>query len=264
MNSVFFDMPSHKAYFISDLHLGARYLDRFHERVVVEFLDKVVAKDAESLYLVGDVLDYWYEYRTVVPRGYVRFFGTLARLADSGVKIIWLTGNHDIWLFDYLRDEIGLTVVDGEVVTEIYGKRFYIAHGDAVGRLKPSFRFMRSLFRNKFCQKLYSAIHPRWTIPFAHAWSSHSRLNDTFAMEKVAPEEDSYVIFARDYNKIHCLEPVKYFIFGHRHEIFDYKDEKKSDAEIIILGDWISKFSYGTFDGEVFKIDCFYSKLSQK
>lgn len=250
---------SGKAYFISDLHLGAAYLDKSHERRVVDFLDSIRG-DAAELYMVGDVLDYWYEYRTVVPRGYVRFFGALARLSDAGVKITWLTGNHDIWLFDYLRDEIGLTVVDGELVTDILGARFYMAHGDAVGKLKPAFRMMRSLFRNRFCQKLYSAIHPRWTIPFAHAWSSHSRKNGGYAPEVSRGGDDPFVVFAREYNAANSLEPVQYFIFGHRHEILEFDDSNISGSEVIILGDWISKYSYGVFDGNSFKVDVFAAK----
>ncbi len=245
-----------KAYFISDLHLGARYLDSSHERRVVEFLDSI-ADDAQSLFLVGDILDYWYEYRTVVPRGHVRFFGALARLADAGVKIVWLIGNHDIWLFDYLEKEIGLTVVDGEIVTDILGSRFYIAHGDAVRKLKPSFRFIRAMFRNRLCQKLYAAIHPRWTIPFAHAWSSHSRMTGNGDETPSSPGDDQFVLFAKEYNRIHPDKPVGYFIFGHRHIVFDYCDNKNFNSRTIILGDWITNFSYGSFDGEKFTISRF-------
>ena len=164
------------AYFISDLHLGASYIPDpvAHESRITKFLDSITG-DAAELYLLGDILDYWYEYRTVVPRGYTRFFGTLCRMADSGVRITWFIGNHDIWLFDYLKEEIGMKVVDGFEIKEILGKRFFLSHGDGVGRLPASFRFLRATFRNKVCQKLYAAIHPRWTIPFAHRWSNHSR-----------------------------------------------------------------------------------------
>ena len=125
-----------RTYFISDIHLGALYIKnrRSHERRIVAWLD-TIADDADELYLVGDILDYWYEYRTVVPRGYVRFFGALARLADKGVRITWLIGNHDIWLFDYLRHEIGINIIDGAIRADIGGHSFFISHGDALGRL---------------------------------------------------------------------------------------------------------------------------------
>ena len=127
-----------KVLFLSDLHLGANYIanSRAHENRVVDFL-RHEGSDADHIYLLGDVLDYWYEYRTVVPRGFVRFFGELARLADSGVKITWMTGNHDIWLFDYLRDEIGMEVIDAPfIIREIGGQRFLLAHGDRIGRIQ--------------------------------------------------------------------------------------------------------------------------------
>lgn len=161
-----------KAYFLSDLHLGAPYFtdSKEAEKRVVSFLDEI-KDDAEVIYLLGDILDYWYEYRYVVPRGFVRFFGKLAELADKGIRIVWFIGNHDIWIFDYLPSELGIEVVDGSLVEEIDGKIFFMTHGDGIGRLKPSFRFLRGLFRNKACQKAFSAIHPRWTVPFAYSLS---------------------------------------------------------------------------------------------
>ena len=240
-------------YFISDLHLGAKYLvpERDFELRVVRFLHSIKEK-ADALYLLGDILDYWFEYKTVVPRGYIRFFGALAELADSGVKITWIIGNHDIWLFDYLKNEIGMNVVDGAIVTEIYNKRFYLAHGDALGSLKPGFKFIRAIFRNHICQRLYSCIPPNWTIPFAHAWSSHSRENGLKYEVKDA-ETDKFVQFAYEYNNSGSKK-VDYFIFGHRHIVFDYHPVKMPDVTVAILGDWIKHFTYGVFDGNSFEI----------
>ena len=243
-------------YFLSDLHLGAAYITdpRAHERKVVDFLRSIKDK-ASAVYLLGDVLDYWYEYRTVVPRGYIRFFGVLSELVDAGVKITWLTGNHDIWLFDYLRDEIGINVVDGEVITVIDGKRFYLAHGDAVGELPTGFRIMRSLFRNKFCQTLFSAIHPRWTVPFAHRWSSHSRTTGG-SEPPFNPMEDSFVRFAEEYNRENPGQKIDCFMFGHRHIVVDEYIENAS-ARLIILGDWITHFTYARCsNGEIFMEMC--------
>ena len=150
-----------KTYFISDIHLGASYIEnpREHEQHVVAFL-RSIAVDAKRLFLLGDILDYWWEYRTVVPRGFTRFFGALAELADAGVEIVWFKGNHDIWIFDYLPNEIGLTVHDGVMVTELEGKRFLLEHGDGVGELPWTFKRLRGLFRCRFAQKLFAAIHP--------------------------------------------------------------------------------------------------------
>ena len=164
-----------RTYFLSDVHLGASYIAdrRGHEKRLVAFLDSI-SHDASNLFLLGDILDYWFEYKTVVPRGYVRFFGALARLADCGVRVVWFIGNHDIWLFDYLRDEIGIEIVDtnqGGIPQIIDGVHFFIGHGDTFGRQPRSYMFLRGIFHNRFLQRLYSGIHPRWTIPFAHGWS---------------------------------------------------------------------------------------------
>lgn len=236
-------------YFISDLHLGATYLKNPHdyERKVVKWLHSI-KDDAKSLYLMGDILDYWYEYRNVVPRGYVRFLGALAELADSGVEVTWFIGNHDIWIFDYLPNEIGVKVVDGYQVKDIDGKRFFLSHGDGLGELNLGFKIIRSVFRNKFCQWLFSAIHPRWTVPFAHRWSSHSR---NYSDEKPVFEgegKEPFISFARDYMQENGH--IDYFVLGHRHILLDY--ELKKDSHLIVLGDWIHHFSYGKYDGNVF------------
>lgn len=235
-------------YFISDLHLGATYMPeaRAKERLIVKFLESIKS-DASHLYLMGDILDYWFEYKTVVPRGYIRFFGALASLADAGVKITWFIGNHDIWLFDYLSSEIGIEIVDGSQIRQINGKNFFLSHGDGVGDLPRGFRIIRSVFRNKICQKLYSAIHPRWTIPFAHRWSSYSRTKEK-AVIPFLGEDEPLLKFAR---KTLSSDPeINFFIFGHRHLMID---RPLSDScRFIILGDWLTNFSYGTFDGENF------------
>lgn len=239
-----------RAYFLSDLHLGAPYFpdSRKSEKRVVNFLDSIKDK-ADVVYLLGDILDYWYEYRTVVPRGFVRFFGKLAELTDSGVRVVWFIGNHDIWIFDYLPSELGVEVVDGALTEHIDGKTFYMTHGDGVGKLKPSFKLMRNLFRNKFAQKLYSGIHPRWTIPFAYSWSRHSRKTggsgyDTTTMVDLLRH------FSVDYLREH--PEINYFVYGHLHVVEDLK--LNDSSRMIILGDWISNFSYGIWDGKEFVI----------
>lgn len=233
-------------YFISDLHLGATYLKNplDYERRVVSWL-KSIKNDAKSLYLMGDILDYWYEYRTVVPRGFTRFFGTIAELADLGVEITWFIGNHDIWIFDYLPQELGIRIVDGSEIVEIEGKRFFLAHGDGIGKLSAGFKLIRSLFRNRFCQWLFAAIHPRWTIPFAHRWSSHSRNYSDEAPQSNEELKEILIPFCQDYLK---EDPtINYFVMGHLHVMLNYQLQPQS--QLIILGDWIHHFSYAKFDG---------------
>ncbi len=238
-------MSRANTYFLSDFHLGARYFEepRETERRVVDFLDSIKG-DAKEVYLLGDILDYWFEYRYVVPRGFTRFFGKIAELTDLGVKVYWFIGNHDIWIFDYLPNELGVEVIDGEVTKEIDGKVFFLAHGDGVGKQPRSFRMLRSLFRNRLCQKLYSAIHPRWTIPFALSWSNSSRKGDDEYPEYKGEENEFLEIFANDYLKSH---KVDYFVFGHRHIMLDKK--LQGGATLVVLGDWLHYCSYAVWDG---------------
>ena len=249
-----------KVLFLSDLHLGADYISdhRAHELSACRFLSEK-GKDADHIFLLGDVLDYWFEYREVVPKGFIRFFGTLAQLADSGVKITWLTGNHDIWLFGYLRDELGVDIVDRPYYrTEIGGKSFILAHGDRVGRPDFSFRLISSLFRNAVCQKLFSAVHPRWTVPFAHKWSRSSR----YSHELTEPHRHAVVekIITDAEILITNTGLCDYLIMGHHH--FEI-DERIADRQcrLIVLGDWINKFSYAEFDGDTVTLNRYYTGI---
>ena len=230
-------------YFLADLHLGANYIDdhRAHERRVVDFLDSI-KQSARTLFLMGDVIDYWFEYKTVAPRGYLRFFGKLTELADAGVEIVWFLGNHDIWLFDYLKNEIGMEVVDGFQVREIDGKKFFLSHGDGVGKIRPGFKFIRSIFRNRICQKLLASVHPRWTVGFAHAWSAHSR--GTGSPAHFRGENEPQIIFAREYLQEH--PEIDFFIFGHRHIARDYPLD--DSTRLLMLGDCFQQFTYAVFD----------------
>ncbi|MDE6049521.1 MAG: UDP-2,3-diacylglucosamine diphosphatase [Paramuribaculum sp.] len=247
-----------KSYFISDIHLGARCISdpKAHECTIVRWLESIES-DALNLYLLGDILDYWYEYREVVPRGFVRFFGALARLADRGVNIVWFKGNHDIWIFDYIPTEIGVTVVDGAFDTVIDGKRFFMEHGDGVGETRASYRRMRAIFRNRTCQKIFSAIHPRWTVPFAHKWSSHSRATTTDTLINL-PDDHKLVTFAKNYEQTH--PHVDYFVFGHLH--IPVKREILPNSQLIVLGDAFTNMTYGYFDGKDFFIDKIEAKIA--
>lgn len=232
-------------YFLSDLHLGAPYFpdSREAEKRVVSFLDSI-KEDAEAIYLLGDVLDYWYEYRYVVPRGFVRFFGKLAELTDAGIKVFWLIGNHDIWIFDYIPSELGVEVIDGSLTRTIYGKKIYMAHGDGVGSLPKGFKIIRSVFRNKFCQTLFASIHPRWTVPFAYRWSRHSREEG----ESRGLPNDKVLSGLRQFvSSYHREHPdIDIFMFGHVH-ILSF--EKVTDCcDMVVLGEWLHTFSYAIMD----------------
>lgn len=239
-------------YFLSDFHLGAKYLRdaRESEIRIVKFLDSI-KHTAKEIYLLGDILDYWFEYRYVVPRGYVRFFGKLAELADLGVEIHWFTGNHDIWIFDYLPQELGIEIVRQATVREIDGHRFFLSHGDDVGKLPLSFRFLRAIFHSRLLQRLYASLNPWLTIPFALGWSRQSRCShENESPKMVIQEKDTSENVANllEFVANHSNQnpQIDYYVFGHYH----VADEKMvNEKKVVFLGDWISKFTYATFDG---------------
>ena len=243
-------MAGKNSYFISDLHLGAKYMTNplERERRVCRFLDSI-KHDACQLFLVGDILDYWYEYKYVVPRGYIRFFGKLAELSDAGVRITWVTGNHDVWLFDYLRDQLGLTVLYGHTVVEAQGRRLLIDHGDDVGVQPAMYRFTRWCFYNKVCQWLYASIHPRWTYPIATGWSNENRTRrDPQQQQAISERAASHLLdFSREYQTTH--PDIQAYIYGHIH-IARLNEARDGMPPVIFLGEWISLCSYLVLDAE--------------
>lgn len=250
-----------KIYFASDAHLGAR----FHkdplavEKKLVRWLDSI-KKDAAAVWLLGDIFDYWYEYKYVVPKGHTRFLGKLAELSDNGIEIHIFIGNHDIWMFDYLPQEIGAVIHHEPLTIDLLGKRFFLAHGDEVDYRSKLFRLIRAVFRNKFCQWLYAGIHPRWTFGFALGWSLSSRksglkkeaLNGN--VKAYQGEAGEYLIsFAKEYLKVH--PDINFFVFGHRHIMLDLMLSKTS--RLLITGDWMQYFSYIEWDGESLSLNQF-------
>lgn len=243
-----------KTYFLSDLHLGARYIGdtHAHQRRVVSFLQSIES-DAEAVYFLGDVLDYWFEYRTTVPRGYTRFFGQLSRMADMGIRIVWFTGNHDIWLFDYLRDEIGMEVVDCKgagIERRIDGTLFFLGHGDNMGRQPPSYRMLRALFHNRLAQRLYAFVPPAWTIPFAHGWSSHSRKAAEYQADFTPEARTNLFAAARQLSTDN--PELRYIVVGHYHVALS--ETVGPHCRLFILGNWINLSTYAVFDGTTLQL----------
>ena len=154
-------------YFLSDAHLGSLAIphQRMQERRLVRFLDSIKEK-AGAIYLLGDMFDFWYEYKYVVPKGFTRFLGKLSELTDMGVEVHYFTGNHDIWAYEYLEKECGVILHKKPETTEIYGHEFFLAHGDGMGDPNKSFKLIRAIFHNKLCQWAFSNLHPRWGIGF--------------------------------------------------------------------------------------------------
>ena len=239
-----------KVYFASDMHLGYPDLKQgeWRERLFVKWLDSISA-DADELYLVGDVFDFWYEYHQVVPKGYVRTLGKLAQMVENGVKVHFFAGNHDTWTFGYLRDEIGMIVHDGAFETEILGKSFYISHGDGVGPGDRSYKFIKWLFHNRIVQFMFTnLIHPDLGVGFGHKWSNSSRSSRELA-HYLGDEKETICIHSKELLKNKHFD---YMVYGHRHLVV--QRAIGIDTQMVILGDWLQNFSYGVFDGEKFSM----------
>lgn len=236
-------------YFISDAHLGslASAHRRTQERRLVRFLDEI-KPHAAALYLLGDMFDFWYEYKYVVPKGYTRFLGKISELTDSGVEVHFFTGNHDIWVGDYFERECGMKIHREPLTTEIYGKLFYLAHGDGLGTDDRRFLALRAVFHSRLCQRMFSAIHPRWAVWLGLTWAKHSRLKRVDGKEPpfLGADREPLVKFSRGYLATH--PEINYFVFGHRHIEIDLGLTPTS--RLLVIGEWMTLFTYAVFDGE--------------
>lgn len=236
-------------YFLADAHLGSLAIphQRTQERRLVRFLDSIKHK-ASAIYLLGDMFDFWNEYKYVVPKGYTRFLGKISELTDMGVEVHYFTGNHDIWTYGYLEKECGVILHTQPETVEIYDKIFFLAHGDGLGDPDAKFKFLRKMFHNHTCQKLLNFVHPWWGMQLGLNWAKHSRLKRADGKEAPFMGEDKeyLILFTKEYMKTHSN--IDYFIFGHRHIELEMKMSRKT--ELVILGDWIWQFTYAVFDGE--------------
>ena len=235
-------------YFLSDAHLGSLAIPhgRMRERRIVRFLDSIKNK-ASAVYMLGDMFDFWHEYRYVVPKGYTRFLGKISELTDSGVEVHFFTGNHDLWCGDYLEKECGVVLHRDSKTMDIHGYEFLLCHGDGLDKTDRKYLLLRAIFRNRICQKLFASIHPRWGMWFGLTWAAHSRKKHEKAEGYfIGAEKDGLVKFSRNYLKTH--PDINYFIFGHRHVDVDLMLNKT--ARFVILGDWIEKFTFAVFDGQ--------------
>jgi len=235
-----------KVYFISDAHLGVpgrgASLDR--EKRLVRWLDSV-RHDAEEILLLGDIFDFWFEYRKVVPRGFVRILGKLAELRDAGIPITMLTGNHDMWMFGYFEKELGIPVHRDPIVRTISGKKFFIGHGDGLGPGDRSYKTMKAIFRSRFLQWLFARLHPNLAFAIGHYWSRKSRYNQGHEPEAFRGDDREWLV-------VWCKEKLKsehfdFFVFGHRHLALDIRLNERS--RYINPGDWLNLFTYAVFDG---------------
>ena len=238
-----------KVFFVSDVHLGSSTFGDTLEREkhLVRWLD-FIKEEAKALYLMGDIFDFWFEYKRSVPQGFTRFLGKLAELSDSGVEIHYFIGNHDLWIFDYLPKEIGFILHKEPFITEMGGKTFYLAHGDEQSAFSFSFRLVRGIFHNRICQFFFRLIHPDFGIKLAYLWADYSRKKELKHCNEpyLGEDKEHLVIFAKSYIKTH--PEIDYMIFGHRHIPLDVMITPAN--RMMTVGDWMQHFSYIVFDGK--------------
>jgi len=242
-------------YFISDLHLGMHPTEESieRERIAIRWLE-TIEKDAEEIWLLGDIFDYWFEYKKVVPRGFTRFIGKLGMMSDSGIKVYIFSGNHDIWIFNYLPQEIGAEYIRSSTIFERAGKIFYLSHGDGLNKKDRGYLLLNYFFKSRFLQWCFARIHPNASVSLAHWWSKKSRYSKEFATPFLGEDKEDQVIFAK--NHLRENNEIDYYVFGHRHVPYDISIGP--GKHVICLGDWIRNFSYGVFDGNVFRLEKFY------
>ncbi len=245
---------SKKIYFASDFHFGipdrARSLVR--EKLFIKWLDEV-KDDASQIFLMGDIFDFWFEYKTVVPKGFVRLLGKLAEITDAGIPVSLFRGNHDVWAFNYMEKELNIKLYREPEVMEFSGKKFYLAHGDGLGPGDHGYKFLKKVFACRFNQWLFRWLHPDLGAKMGLYFSKRSRLANVAKEGKkdVTNNIQNEMLYKYTDAMISKQPDIDFFIFGHRHLP---TQQKIGNAEMVILGDWISNFTYAVFDGKELRL----------
>ncbi|NNK10202.1 MAG: UDP-2,3-diacylglucosamine diphosphatase [Flavobacteriaceae bacterium] len=240
-----------KVYFASDNHLGApdRAKSASREKLFVSWLMEA-KKDAAAIFLLGDLFDFWFEYKTVVPKGFVRTLGSLAQIADSGIPVYFFAGNHDLWMNGYFEEELGIPVFHKPQQFEINSKRFFIGHGDGLGPNDKGYKRMKKVFTNPLARWFFRWLHPDWGVKLAQYFSVKNKLISGEEDQEFLGEENEWLV---QYAKRKLSQDhYDYFVFGHRH--LPLEINLKDNSTYFNLGDWIGHFTYGVFDGASFEL----------
>lgn len=235
---------SKNIYLVSDIHLGAptpaKSLER--EKILVNWLNSI-RDTARTIIFLGDIFDFWFEYKHVVPRGFVRFLGKVGELADAGIDIHFFAGNHDLWYKDYFTTNLGVRVHHGPRQMEFFGKKYYLAHGDGLGPGDHGYKLMKKVFTHPIAKWLFARIHPNFAIGLALGVSRHGGNHDYSQLGKEPWRYKMNPALMTHSSEVYESDgPLDYFIYGHRHALVSEKFEDK--FEVFILGDWIHFFSY--------------------
>jgi UDP-2,3-diacylglucosamine hydrolase len=249
--------PGKKIYFLSDFHLGAPDMEGSlkREKLIVRFLDEI-KHEAHTIFIVGDMFDFWYEYRKVVPRGFVRLLGKIAELTDAGIAIHFFVGNHDMWMKNYFQEELHVPIYFEPKEFEFSEKKFLIGHGDGLGPGDHGYKRLKKIFRNPVCQWLFGILPPYVGMGLANYSSRKSREAD-HGIEEVFMGEDKewLLIYSKEVLKQRHFD---YFIFGHRHIPIDFR--LSDSSRYINLGEWMNFCTYAVFDGKVLELRSFTGK----
>jgi len=239
-----------KTLFASDFHLGMPTAEgsKIREKKIVNWLSKY-QDEVDEIYFLGDVFDFWFEYKRAIPKGYSRLFGKFAELADAGIKLCFFKGNHDMWMFDYFEKEFDATIISNELELEIKGKKFYMHHGDGLGPGDTSYKFLKKFFRSSFCQWLFARLHPNLGIGIAQYLSNSSRLAKGDILPDQGPEKESLQIYLKALDQ---TKTADFYLCGHRH--LPIEMDLPSGGKYINTGDWFFHYTYAIFDGTHLKL----------
>ena len=243
-----------KIFFASDFHLGVPSRDDSLEREkrIVKWLDSI-KDEAHTIYLLGDIFDFWFEYKHAIPKGFIRLQGKLAELRDAGIPIVFFTGNHDMWMFDYFPKELGIPIYRDAQLLQIGDQKLLIGHGDGLGPGDTTYKFIKKFFNSKLCQWLFARLHPNFGIGIAMYWSRKSRISNLKHEEKFMGEGREFLwVYC---NKIELSGHHDYYIFGHRHLPLDIKINEHS--RYINLGEWVRFNTYAVYDGQQVELKTF-------
>ena len=248
------ELPSgKKIYFASDFHLGVpdKKTSREREMKIVKWLEHV-STDAQAIFLVGDLFDFWFEYKSTIPKGFLRFQGKLAALRDRGIAIHFFTGNHDLWMFGYFEEELGIIIHKNPIVLEINEARLFVGHGDGLGPGESTFKFIKRVFKHPFAIWLFQWVHPTIGVALAKFWSKRSRIGTESKDDHFLNEDEILYQFCKEAETHHHHD---FYIFGHRH--LPLEMDVSARAKYFNLGDWINHCTYLTFDGKHASLDTF-------
>jgi UDP-2,3-diacylglucosamine hydrolase len=240
-----------KLYFASDFHLGAPDSSSSRERElkIISWLD-MASKDADAIFLVGDIFDFWFEYRTVVPKGFIRFFSKIAELTQQGIQVYFFYGNHDMWMRNYFCEELQVTIISDLLKVQIGQDQLLIGHGDGIGPGDQFYKFLKKIFRNPIARWMFSWLHPDLGVGLATRWSSRSRINN---LKKGAEEfrdinEWLYQFSSATESQSHH----DFYIFGHRH--LPIEMEVNDHSKYFNLGEWVNYCTYGVYENGDFSL----------